>query len=116
MTVQTVEILKLDLRACLVLCYSKCGPQTTSIIWECVRSAESPPPPHQLVESPWTIACQAPHGILQARILEWAAIPFSRGPSGPRYRTQISCIAGRFLTILATREANIALCQKQLAS
>ena len=36
------------------------------------------------------------HGILQARILEWAAFPFSRGSSQPREWTQISHIAGRF--------------------
>ena len=41
-------------------------------------------------------------GILQARILEWAAIPFSRGCSPPRNRTQVSCISGRFFTIWAT--------------
>ena len=35
--------------------------------------------------------------ILQARILEWVAIPFSRGSSQPRDETQVSCIAGRFL-------------------
>ena len=45
------------------------------------------------------------HGILQARILEWVAIPFSRGSSWPRDQTQVSCIAGRFFTIWATREA-----------
>ena len=38
------------------------------------------------------------HGILQARILEWVAFPFSRGSSQPRDLTQISCIAGGFLT------------------
>ena len=38
------------------------------------------------------------HGILQARILEWVAIPFSRGSSQPRGQTQVSCIAGRFFT------------------
>ena len=36
------------------------------------------------------------HGILQARILEWVAIPFSRGSSWPRDWTQVSCITGRF--------------------
>ena len=36
------------------------------------------------------------HGILQAKILEWVAIPFSRGPSWPRNWTWVSCIAGRF--------------------
>ena len=35
------------------------------------------------------------HGILQARILEWVAISFSRGSSRPRDRTQVSRIAGR---------------------
>ena len=55
------------------------------------------------------------HGILQARILEWVAISFSRGSSRPRNssqdfsrsrnQTQVSCIAGRFSTDWATREA-----------
>ena len=44
------------------------------------------------------------HGILQARILEWVAILFSRGSSLPRDQTHVSCIAGRFFTIWATRE------------
>ena len=39
------------------------------------------------------------HGILQARILEWVAIPFSRGSSQPRACTQVSRIAGRFFTV-----------------
>ena len=40
--------------------------------------------------TPWTIACQAlpSMGILQARILEWVAMPFSRGSSQPRDRTR----------------------------
>ena len=38
------------------------------------------------------------HGILQARILEWVAIPFSRRSSQPRDQTQVSHIAGRFFT------------------
>ena len=42
------------------------------------------------------------HGILQARLLEWVAIPCSRGSSWARDRTQISWIAGRFVTIWAT--------------
>ena len=36
------------------------------------------------------------HGILQARILEWVAFPFSRGSSQPRDQTQVSRIAGFF--------------------
>ena len=45
------------------------------------------------------------HGILQARVLEWVAVPFSRGSSQPRDQTQVSLIAGRFFTSWATREA-----------
>ena len=43
------------------------------------------------------------HGILQARILEWVAIPFSRESSWPRERTQVSWIVGIFFTVWATR-------------
>ena len=42
------------------------------------------------------------HGILQARVLEWVAVSFSRRSSQPRDRTQISHIAGRRFTIWAT--------------
>ena len=38
-------------------------------------------------------------GILQARTLEWVAMPFSRGSSQPRDRTQVSHIAGRFFVV-----------------
>ena len=38
------------------------------------------------------------HGILQARILEWVAFPFSRGSSQPGVQTQVSHIAGGFFT------------------
>ena len=55
------------------------------------------------------IDCSPPgssvHGILQARILEWVAMPFSRGSSPPRDWTQVSHIAGGFFTFWATREA-----------
>ena len=46
-------------------------------------------------------------GILQARILEWVAMPSSRGSSQPRNRTQVSHITGGFFTFWATREANL---------
>ena len=42
-------------------------------------------------------------GVLQAKILEWVAISFSRGSSRPRDRTQVSLIAGRRFTLWATR-------------
>ena len=46
-------------------------------------------------------------GILQARTLEWVAIPFSRGSSWPKDQTHVSCIAGRCFTIWAIREGPI---------
>ena len=44
------------------------------------------------------------HGILQARILEWAAMLSTRGSSRPRDWTQVSLVAGGFFTIWATRK------------
>ena len=55
----------------------------------------------RLFATPWTIQV---HGILQARILEWVAFPFSRGSSQSRGQTQVSHIAGGFFTSWATRE------------
>ena len=46
------------------------------------------------------------YGILQARILEWVAVPFSRGYSQARDQTQVSHTAGGFFTSWATREAD----------
>ena len=55
------------------------------------------------------MACGPPgssvHGILQARILKWEAIPSSRGSSQPKDPTWVSCIAGGFFTTSATWEA-----------
>ena len=45
------------------------------------------------------------HGILQARVLEWVAISFSRGSSWLRDRTRVSHIAGGCFAVWATREA-----------
>ena len=47
------------------------------------------------------------HKIIQARTLEWVSTSFSRGSSWPRDRTQVSCIAGRFFTVWATRAATV---------
>ena len=56
-----------------------------------------------------SINCSLPgssvHGILQARILKWVAILFFRASSQLRDQTQVSCIAGRFFTVWAAREA-----------
>ena len=53
----------------------------------------------------WNPMNYGAQGILQARILEWVAFPFSRASSQPRDRTQVSHIAGGFFTSWATREA-----------
>ena len=59
-------------------------------------------------DSLWPLDSSPPgssvHGILQARILVWAVIPFSRGSSRRRDHTQVSCIAGSFFTIWATEK------------
>ena len=61
----------------------------------------------QFFETPWT--CSLPgssvHGILQARILVWVAVPSSRESSWPRSWTQVFRIAGRFFTLWATWES-----------
>ena len=57
----------------------------------------------------WPLDCSPPGssvlGIFQARICKWVAISFSRWSSWPRDRTEVSCFAGRFFTIWATRKA-----------
>ena len=53
---------------------------------------------------PMDCIVHGPHGILQARILEWVAFPFSRGSSQPRDQTQVSRIAGGFFTNWSHRE------------
>ena len=61
-----------------------------------------------LFVTPWCPAGSSVHGILQARLLEWVTISFSRGSSQPRDRTHISCmscIGRRILYQGAAREA-----------
>ena len=61
----------------------------------------------------WSPQVSSAHGILQARILEWVVITFSKGSSWPRDQTQISCIASSFITIWDTREAQCILGHSQ---
>ena len=56
-----------------------------------------------------SLLCSSVCGILQARILEWVAISFSRRSSQPRDRIRVSRIAGRHFTIWATREARCCI-------
>ena len=58
------------------------------------RTSES----HSVVSDSFNPVDYTVHGIVQARILEWVAFPFSRGASQPRDRTQVSLIAGGFFT------------------
>ena len=51
-----------------------------------------------------SLPCSSVHGILQARVLEWVAISFSRGSSQPRDQTRVSCTVGRRFIVWATRE------------
>ena len=60
--------------------------QSCLILWDPMEYKYSPPG-------------SSVHGILQARILEWVAIPFSRGSSRPRDRIQVPCSAGGFFTV-----------------
>ena len=55
----------------------------------------------QLSATPWMVARQAPlsMGILQARILEWVAMPSSRGSSRPRDQTRVSYVTGKVFTV-----------------
>ena len=56
----------------------------------------------------WSPPGSSVREIFQARILEWVAIPFSRGSFQPRDQTLVSCIGGRFFTDWSTREAQIS--------
>ena len=73
----------------------KSGSQSEMVDWLVLVTKSCP-----TLETPWIVAPPGTcvHGISQARILEWVAIPVPRG-SSPRDQTQVSCIAGRFFTI-----------------
>ena len=91
------------------LCY-KVGPCCLSVLNTAVCTCPSPQKlllPQLCPTLGDPMDCNPPgssvHGILQARILEWLAIPFPGGFSWPRDWTRVSYISGRFLTVLATR-------------
>ena len=74
--------------------------EALSHIWKKVKEKATQSCPPLCDHMDYTV-----HGILQARILEWVAFPFSRGSSQPRNRTGVSCIAGGFFTNWPIREA-----------
>ena len=57
----------------------------------------------------WSLPGSSVHGILQARIMDWVVISFSKGSSQPRDWTQVSRIAAKFFTVWATKEALLVL-------
>ena len=85
-----------DLPASLLLAGTYC------YVCECAKSLQLCLTLRNLMDGspPGSSVC----GILQARILQWVALPFSRGSSQPRDWIQVSCIAGGFFTVWATRE------------
>ena len=98
-------------KKCVYLCYicSEMGHDRLSYIFY-KQTRKSKVLSRSVVSDSWDPADYSPpgssvHGILQARILEWVAIPFSRESSRPSDQTQVSYIAGSFFTIWATREA-----------
>ena len=83
--------------------------QTLMVLWKCCllwSCGESGVHCHSSkVTVKVSVAQFSVHGVLQARILEWVAISFSKGSDRPRDWTWVSCVAGRFFTVWATREA-----------
>ena len=87
---KTLELIQAntDMSVCVVVtqsCLTLCNPMVAT----------------QLNATPWTVAHQAPRSMetLQARMLEWVAMPSSRESSQPRHRTQFFHIVGRFFTV-----------------
>ena len=84
----------------------------TVLFWELnKRICESVLVAQLLFATLWTVASQAPLSMGFSRhspewLLQWVAIPFSRGSSWPWDQTWVFCITGRFFTIWATREAS----------
>ena len=94
-------------------------PETSSFMdclsqWKRVKLKELVPQSYLTLCEP--TVCSPPgssvQGILQARILEWVAIPFSRSSPWPKDRTWVSCIAGGFFTTWTTREAQMNIVWK----
>ena len=93
--------LKLADGLCILLCFSN-NLLLDLLLWLCLVTQSC----STLCN---TMDCSPPgssvHGVLQARLLECVAIPSYRGSSQPRDQTPVSCIAGRFFTVWASREA-----------
>ena len=95
---QVDSLLLYQLGSLSMTCQPLVMPQTTVWLYSEVKSLSS-------VWLCYPMNCSLPgfsvHRILQARVLEWIAIPFSRGSSRPRDWTLVSSISGRFYAIWA---------------
>ena len=92
-----VIIILIYLPCCILCCRRAVGTLVTIVnpdtVWYAIESESCSVMPDSLRPHDYRV-----HGILQARILEWVVIPFSRESSQPRDQTQIFCIAGGFFT------------------
>ena len=77
---------------------------TSLLVWKSWCAAQSCPTLYDPMNC--SLPGSSVHGILQAGILKWVAISFSRGSSWPRDCTWVSCIVEGVFTIWATREAH----------
>ena len=81
----------MSLNTCKVTLHrSHCLPAIDLVVYELVSSA--------VLHQGQKMANSPVVELHKPSLLEWVAIPFSRGPSQPRDQTQVSCIAGRFFT------------------
>ena len=103
---------KLSIRLCLALWMNLFMKSTYHINWTQSCSDALPQLVLVLVAQSCPVLCNpfdyiplgfSVHGMLQARILEWVSLPFSRGSSQARDWTWVSHITGSFLTIWTTR-------------
>ena len=80
-------------------------------LYMCIVSVSCSGMPYSLRIDPkdYNLPGSSVHGILQTRILEWVAIPFSRWSSWPRDQMQVSCMSSRFFTVWVIRE-NLYMC------
>ena len=106
-TTKTSQLIQRNILTSFISDSGKISFLRTPVLWMSIPSIQNPPLFIPTVLVPQlclilcdTMGCNSPgssvHGISQARILEWVAMPFSRGSSWPRARTQVSCVAGRF--------------------
>ena len=110
-------VLCLVVQSCLTLCDPvACNPPGSSVHeilqarlleWVAMSSSKGSSRPRDCTQSP-ALQAHLSHQVSPG-ILEWVAYPFSRGSFWCRNRTRASCIAGRFFTSWATREAHIAI-------